>query len=76
MGKATMAKVNAAIAPHGIYLAKGPGYFWFGAEASAPDGIEECIESVYVNRLADLTLEQWVAHVEDGAARYRAEVGA
>ena len=53
----TIAKINAAIAKHGIEIVKGNGYFWFFGEIDIP--------SVYTCHLRDLTLEQWVQHVED-----------
>ena len=60
MTRATVGKVNEAIAAQNIELVKGDGYFYFAALDGAP--AETPIpESVYVTRVRDLTLEQWVA---------------
>lgn len=74
MPRTTIRAINEAIAPHGVFLAKGPGYFYFMGAAGAPAGIEGYLPSVYTTRLTDLSLDDWVAHVEDGVARYKAEV--
>ena len=60
----TIAKINAAIAKHGIEIVKGNGYFWFFGEVESHPGSID-IPSVYTCHLRDLTLEQWVQHVED-----------
>jgi len=59
----TIGRINAAIAKHGIEIVKGNGYFWFADVSTADRYID--IPSVYTCRLRDLTLEQWVQHVED-----------
>lgn len=59
MTRATNKNVNEAIADLNIELVKGEGYFYFAALEGAP--IETNIpESVYVTRIRDLTLEEWV----------------
>ena len=59
----TIAKINAAIAKHGIEIVKGNGYFWFD-DLFARETYKD-VPSVYTCHLRDLTLEQWVQHVED-----------
>lgn len=59
----TIAKINAAIAKHGIEIVKGNGYFWFD-DVSERETYTD-IPSVMTCHLRDLTLEQWVQHVED-----------
>lgn len=58
----TTATVNRAIAERGgkEILINGKGYFYFW-EGDAPDWQSS---SVYVCRLNDLTLEQWIAEWE------------
>lgn len=63
MTKATLKNVNAAIAKHGVIMYKGTGYFYFvGQTNEAPE-----IPSIYTNFLYDLTLQDWVAHVDQNA---------
>lgn len=54
-----LATVNKAIAHLNLELVKGYGYFWF----DSPDLLVSSA-SVYVPRLNDLTLEQWVEEAE------------
>ena len=62
MPRLTIAAINRAIADKGgkEILIKGNGYFYFW-EGDAPDWRSS---SVYVYRLNDLTLEQWIADWE------------
>jgi len=61
MTLATLKKVNQAIAARGIELVKHFDYFYFvGLTDEAMDNLPE---SVYVRRITDLTLDQWLAHV-------------
>ncbi len=66
MTAATINRVNAALkaADLPIYMEKSDCYFWFGAEDSAPAGIEDYIESIYSNHIRDLTVEQYVEYVK------------
>ena len=57
MTRLTLAADNARLAEHGVELVKGDGYFWFDGARDVP--------SVYVYRLNELTLKQWVEHVEE-----------
>jgi hypothetical protein len=61
MTTATINKINAAIANHDVELVKGNGYFYFAAcDDDAPE-----IPSVYSMTLHCMSLEDWVAHVDD-----------
>ena len=62
----TINKINAALAKHGIEIVKANGYYWFDDVAGT--GPYVYIPSVYAPYLRDLTLEQWVQHVEDALA--------
>jgi hypothetical protein len=68
MTAATTNKINAAIAHHNVAVFKGEGYFYFydldGAETYNADRIP----SVYDMRLTCMTLEGWVAHVDEALA--------
>ncbi len=76
MTTATINRVNAALkaANLPIYICKGDCYFWFGAEAGAPDNIEDFIGSIYSNHLRDLTVEEYVAHVKQGVDEFESEI--
>jgi len=61
MTLATLKKVNQAIATRGVELVKHFDYFYFvGLNDEAMDNLPE---SVYVRCITDLTLDQWLAHV-------------
>ena len=64
MAKATIKAVNKAIAQFGVEIVKEghQGYFWFATLPEAPSLVE--IPAVYTPRITDLTVEQWVEHVE------------
>lgn len=58
MTSPTINKINAAIAKHGVEIVRGNGYFYFiGPEA-------EKIPSIYTCHLRDLTLQEYINHVE------------
>jgi hypothetical protein len=57
-------------------LSKGPNYFWFGAELNARAEIDDVVPSVFVNRIADLTLEEWVAHLKAALSKTTLELAA
>lgn len=63
MPRLTIAAINQAIANKGgkEILVKGNGYFYF-SDGDAPDWQSS---AVYVYRLNDLTLEQWIAEWEN-----------
>lgn len=58
----TIKQVNKAIAKAGIVgeVVKGRGYFWFTG-----DDIECGCTGVYVNKLGDLSLEDWVEEAKE-----------
>jgi hypothetical protein len=63
MTAATINKINASIAQHGVAIHKGNGYFFFydtGAEFVA-----DRIPSVYSTTLRCMSLEEWTSHVDD-----------
>lgn len=59
---ATVNKINAAIAKHGVEVVKGGGYFYFAAIRE--DAREDDIPSVFSMTLRCMTLQQWIDHVE------------
>ncbi|QXN71407.1 hypothetical protein RCHARTNEY_38 [Rhodobacter phage RcHartney] len=63
MTAATLTKINAEIAKHGVEVVKGNGYFYFADTGEAY--LADHIPSVYSAQLRALSLEEWVAHVED-----------
>ena len=65
MTAATTNKINAAIAKHGVEVVKGEGYFYFADLPNAPEYNADKIESVFSNVLRCMTLEEWVAYVDD-----------
>jgi hypothetical protein len=62
---ATITKINAAIAAHGVEVVKGNGYFYFADLPSHDAFTADRIPSVYSAQLRCMTLEQWAEHVED-----------
>lgn len=65
----TINKINAAIAHHGVGMFKGNGYFFFFYDLDgAPTFNADRIPSVYSTTLRALSLEDWIAHVEDAIA--------
>ncbi len=63
--------INKALAARGhanVELVKGDGYFYFIGE----DADQFYTSSVYVYRLNQLTLEQWINDYETKLAEYRA----
>lgn len=67
MTAATLNKVNAAIAHHHVELVKGEGYFYFAALNDAAQSTADQIASVYSNQLRCMSLEAWIAYVEEHA---------
>ena len=68
MTVATMNKINANIARHGVEVVKGNGYFYF---ADLEDSLEynaDKINSVYSMQLRCMSLEDWIAHVDQALA--------
>jgi hypothetical protein len=57
----TMRKVNEALAPFGVEVVKGNGYFYFADAGEAY--VAHKIPSVYDMRLSCMSQEQWVDHV-------------
>lgn len=68
MTPATINKINAAIADHGVAVFKGKGYFFFYDLDDADTFNADRIPSVYSTTLRALSLEDWIAHVEDALA--------
>lgn len=64
MTAATVNKINAAIAKHGVEVVKGAGYFYFADLPESPNFNAEHINSVYCMNLRCMSLEDWVQHVE------------
>lgn len=62
MTAATIKKINAAIAKHGVEIVKGNGYFYF-ADTGA-EFVADSVSSVYSCHLRCMTLEKWVEYVE------------
>lgn len=73
MPRLTIAAINAEIAKRGgkEILIKGNGYFYFW-EGDAPEWHSS---SVYVFRLNDLTLDQWIADWETKRNEHNAHKG-
>lgn len=65
MTTATINRINAAIAGHGVEIVKGAGYFYFADLEGAPDYNADRIASVYSAHLRCMSLEGWIAHVKD-----------
>lgn len=65
MTAATVNKINARIACHGVEVVKGAGYFYFADLPGAPTYNAMKIPSVYSMTLRCMTLEGWVEHVND-----------
>jgi len=72
MTRPTINNINAALkeAKLPIYISRGLGYLWFGAEDGAPMGIEDSVPSIYSCHLTDMTVEQYVDHVKEGCAKW------
>lgn len=68
MTAATINKINAAVADHGVAVFKGDGYFYFYDLDDADTFNADRIPSVYSTTLRCMALEDWVAHVEDALA--------
>jgi hypothetical protein len=64
MTAATINKINAAIAKHGLEVVKGNGYFWFAALSDDVSPYSVGVPSVYSMTLRCMSLEDWIAHVE------------
>ena len=66
MTRATIPGINKRIARHGVRFHKGHGYFYFMPLDTIPlDQVMPDVDSVYTPRVTDLTLNQWVEHVDD-----------
>jgi len=59
----TINKINKAIKHLNLELVKGYGYFYF-AVTDFNYGIYSQCSSVYVNKLNENTLEEWIAEAE------------
>lgn len=68
MTAATVNKINAAIARHNVEVVKGAGYFYFADLDGAPTFNADKIESVFSTTLRCMSLEDWIAHVDEGVA--------
>lgn len=67
MTAATITKINAAIAKHGVAIHKDQsGYFYFYDLGEA--FIADKIKTVWSYHLRCMTLEDWVAYVETALA--------
>ena len=64
MTAATINKINAAIARHAIEVVKGNGYFFFADLEGAPTYNADKVASVYSNTLRCMSLEDWIAYVD------------
>ena len=62
MTAATITKINAAIAKHGVEVVKGNGYFYFAD--TGEEFVADKIKSVYSMNLRCMSLEEWVSYVE------------
>ena len=69
MTAATINKINKQIARHGVEVVKGNGYFYFADLPNAPEYNADKITSVFAPNLRCMSLEYWVAHVEDALAQ-------
>lgn len=67
---AQLKTVNKAIAKLGLELVKGEGYFYFDGEDDRLFALKTT--SVYVPRVSDLTLAQWIEEAEDVARQIEA----
>ena len=68
MTVATINKINAEIAKHGVEVVKGKGYFYFADLPNSPEYKADLIRSVYSMQLRGMSLEDWVEYVEDALA--------
>jgi hypothetical protein len=68
MTAATINKINASIAKHGVEIVKGDGYFYFADLSESPEYNADQITSVFSCTLRCMSLEDWVSHVESGLA--------
>lgn len=62
MTAATINKINAEIAKHGVEIVKGNGYFYFSDIGES--FVADSIKSVFSMTLRCMSLEDWVSHVE------------
>lgn len=65
MSVTTIKNVNAAIAHYNVEMVKGTGYFYFAPLPGAPNHLDDLIPSIYSNHLRDMSIQQYVDHVED-----------
>lgn len=65
MTAATVNKINAALAKHGVEVVKGKGYFYFADLPEAPTYHAQHVASVFSTTLRCMSLEEWIAHAED-----------
>lgn len=71
MTQATIKGINKKIAHTGMEILKGNGYFYFMPLASEPMEREfPEVDSVYTPWLRDLSLDEWVNHVEDAVVDF------
>lgn len=68
MAAATVSKINAAVARHSIEVVKGSGYFYFAALTDEAQAVADRVPSVFSNVLRCMSLEDWIAHVDDHVA--------
>ena len=65
MNVATIKKINASIDQYGVEVVKGNGYFYFADLSSSTEYNSEKINSVFSMQLRCMSLEDWIAHVEE-----------
>ena len=65
MTAATISKINANIARHGVEVVKGNGYFYFADLEGAPEYNADKIDSVFSMQLRCMSLEDWISHVDE-----------
>ena len=65
MTAATISKINANIARHGVEVVKGNGYFYFADLEDAPEHNADKINSVFSMQLRCMSLEDWISHVDE-----------
>ncbi len=63
MATATLNKINEAIAKHGVEVVKGNGYFYFAN--TGEEYLAQHVPSVYSAQPRCMSLEEWIAYVDD-----------
>lgn len=72
MTAATINKINRELAPHGVALARGVGYFYFYDLDGSPNFYADHIPSVFSCHLRAMSLEDWIDHAVRHIARAKA----